>query len=135
LYADYENGAVWSPSKVDEDEAQRMVSAVRDVLDYGGPLVGPEFIAWLARLPDDVRPKRDEFFGRIFSAAAQGDYEAMISAIENEYSEMEGFSEMLEEDARRLAQNRASLQSSGTTKARPHSQTKARGKRKRPRRR
>lgn len=135
LYADYEKGAVWSPSKVGEDEAKRMVSAVRDVLDYGGPLASPEFIAWLARLPDDVRPKRDEFFGRIFSAAAKGDYESMVSAIENEYSGLEGFREMLEEDARHLAQDRATLVPSGAAKAKPRGQNKARRKRRRPRRR
>lgn len=38
------------------------MTAVRDVLDYGGPLADPEFISWLASMPEDVRPEVDAFW-------------------------------------------------------------------------
>jgi AbiV family abortive infection protein len=117
LYADVEDGAVWNPSKVSENEARRMVSAVRDLLDYGAPLVSPEFISWMVRMPDDVRPERDAFFTRFFDVVAQGGYEAAMAFIEDEISKLPGLAEMLEEDAQRLALDRFSA-SSQVTKAR-----------------
>jgi hypothetical protein len=44
-----------------------MAAVVRDLLYHGGPLVQPDFIFSLTRMPDDVRPQRDALWGTLIA--------------------------------------------------------------------
>jgi AbiV family abortive infection protein len=115
LYADFTDGVVWNPSQVTEDEARSMAVVVRDVLDRAGPLASPEFIAWLAHTPDNAGPERDALLGRVIAAVGKGGAQAIVEALQEEYSKMDGLAEMLAEDERRVAQeDRVATRRAGT---------------------
>lgn len=117
FYADYRDGVIWRPSQITERQARRMVADVRDVLYHGGPLLDPEFLSWIANLPEDVRPMRDEFWDHVTEAFREGGYRAMSLVFQAELSKLEGLAEMLEEDAHRIALNNA-VTASGSMTAR-----------------
>ncbi len=110
LYADLSDGVIWSPDQVTKSEAARMVATVRGLLDHGGYLADPEFIAWLAQSTEEVRSHVDAFRGRFISGWQLGGPEGMVAAVEgymDEIGAIEGLREMMqEEDARRLAESR-----------------------------
>ena len=88
-----------------------MVETVRGLLDHGGYLADPEFIAWLGQRPEDVRSHIEAFWGRFISGWQLGGPEGMAAAVEgymHELGAIEGLREMMrEEDGRRLAESRA----------------------------
>jgi hypothetical protein len=92
---------------VTKPEAARMVAVVRGLLDHGGPLADPEFIAWIGQSPEDMRSHIDVFWGRFISGWQLAGPEGMAAAVEGHMDEIgaiEGLREMMqEEDARRLA--------------------------------
>jgi len=107
FYADYRDGVIWRPSQMTERQARRMVADVRDVLYNSGPLLDPDFISWIANLPDDVGLIRDEFWDHMTEAFRQGGYRAISQTLQAEFSKLEGLAQMLEEDAHRIALNNA----------------------------
>ena len=111
------------------DEARGMVAAVRDLLDRGAPLVDPEYIGWLASMPDDVRPLADAFWEHLIAGWQQGGYEGMASAMQEEFAKMDGLAQMLEEDAKRLALDRARADRQGDVRRQPVRQSRARRRR------
>jgi len=112
LYADLSNSVIWSPDQVTRSEAARMIATVRGLLDHGGHLADPEFIRWLVQGTEEVRSHVDAFWGRFISGWQLGGPEGMAAAVEgymDEIGAVEGLKELMqEEDARRLAENRAS---------------------------
>jgi AbiV family abortive infection protein len=110
LYADLSDGIIWSPDQVTKSEAARMVATVRGLLDHGGYLADPEFIAWLAQGTEEVQSHVDAFWGRFISGWQLGGPDGMAAAVEgymDEIGAVEGLREMMqEEDARRLAESR-----------------------------
>jgi AbiV family abortive infection protein len=110
IYADLTDGVVWEPAQITRDEARGMVAAVRDLLDYGGPLADPEFIAWLAAMPAEDKPLVDAFWVRLLSGWEQAGYDGMADAVKGfieEIASVDELREMLQEDGRRLAIDRA----------------------------
>jgi AbiV family abortive infection protein len=110
LYADLTDGVIWSPDQVTKSEAARMVAIVRGLLDHGGYLADPEFMAWLGQSPEEVRSHLDAFWGRFISGWQLGGPEGMAAAEDymDEIGAIEGLREMMqEEDARHLAERRA----------------------------
>jgi AbiV family abortive infection protein len=106
IYADIRDGEVWDPANITRKEAKAMVAAVRDLLDCSGPLADPEFITWLASIPEDVKPERDAFWGKLLSGWELGGYDGMAAAFQgfiNEIGSMEDLRQVFQEDARRLA--------------------------------
>jgi AbiV family abortive infection protein len=110
LYADLSDAVIWSPDQVTKSEAARMVATVRGLLDHGGYLADPEFIAWLGQSMEEVRSHVEAFWGRFISGWQLGGPEGMVAAVEgymDEIGAVEGLREMMqEEDARRLAESR-----------------------------
>lgn len=106
IYADIVDGVIWDPARITREQARNMVAAIRDILDYGGVLTDPEFIAWLAAMPEDVKPERDAFWSRVISGWELGGYDGMASAFQEFIEEIGSVDEMRQmfgEDARRLA--------------------------------
>ena len=111
LYADLSDGVIWSPDQVTKSEATQMVATVRGLLDHGGYLADPEFIAWLGQSPQDVRSHVDTFWDRFISGWQLGGPEGMAVAVQgymDEIGAIEGLRQIMqEEDARHLAESRA----------------------------
>jgi len=88
-----------------------MVATVRGLLDHGGYLADPEFIAWLGQSPQDVRSHVDTFWDRFISGWQLGGPEGMAVAVQgymDEIGAIEGLRQIMqEEDARHLAESRA----------------------------
>jgi hypothetical protein len=87
-----------------------MIVTVRGLLDHGGYLADPEFIAWLGQRPEEMRLHLDAFWSRFISGWQLGGPEGMATAVEgymNEIGATEGLREIMQEDdARRLAVSR-----------------------------
>ena len=83
IYADIRDGVIWDPARISREQTRSMVGAIRDILDYGGVLADPEFIAWLAAMPEDVKPERDAFWVRIMSGWEQAGYDGMAGAFQH----------------------------------------------------
>jgi len=49
-----------------------MTDTVRGLLDHGGPLADPEFIAWLASQTQEVLEVKDMVWGRFIGGLQQG---------------------------------------------------------------
>ena len=106
IYADVRDGVVWDPASITREEARAMVVGVRDLLDYGGALADPEFIAWLAAMPAEDRPVVDAFWVKVLAGWEQAGYDGMATAFQgfiNEIGSMDEMRQFFEEDARRLA--------------------------------
>lgn len=126
FYADCEDNVIWSPSQVTRDEAKTIVTAVHELLDRGGPLIQPEFIAWLADLPDDVRPLVTALWEQMLGGWETGGYEGVAEALQEEFAKMDGLAQILEEDAKRLALDRARADRQGDVRRQPVRQSRAR---------
>ncbi len=106
LYADVLDDTVWEPASVTADEATRMVVTVRGLLDHGGQLADPEFVAWLASQTQEVLEVKDMVWGRFFAGLQQGGPEGMFASLRSlldETGAAEGFPQMIREQARRTA--------------------------------
>jgi AbiV family abortive infection protein len=106
IYADLRDGVVWDPASITREEAKTMVAAVRDLLDYSGLLADPEFITWLANMPEDVKPERDAFWDKLRKGWEQDSYAGMARALQGYMEELgaiEGLREMWADDVRRVA--------------------------------
>jgi AbiV family abortive infection protein len=106
LYTDLIDDTIWEPSSVTQDEASRMVLTVRKLLDHGGFLVDPEFIAWLTSQTQDVLEIKDLVWGRFFAGLQQGGPEGMFASLRSlmyETGAAEGFPLMIQEQAQRAA--------------------------------
>jgi hypothetical protein len=63
-------------------------------------------ITWLAAMPEDVKPERDAFWGKLLSGWELDGYDGMAAAFQgfiNEIGSMEELRQVFQEDARRLA--------------------------------
>lgn len=110
LYADLLDGSVWDPASITKDEATRMLGIVRGLLDHGGHLADPEFIAWLASKTQDVLQVKDMVWGRFFTGLQQGGPDGMLASLRSLMDEIgatEGFPLMIREQAQRTAIARA----------------------------
>ena len=79
---------------------------VRSLLDHGGQLADPEFVAWLASQTQDVLKVKDMVWDRFFAGLAQGGPEGMFASLRSlmdETGAAEGFPQMIREQARRTA--------------------------------
>jgi len=65
-------GSIWESASISKGEARRMLSTVRGLLDDGGHLADPEFIAWLASQTPDALQAKDLLWGRLFTGLQQG---------------------------------------------------------------
>ena len=102
FYADLLDGAVWEPASVKLDEARHMVGTVGSLLDHGGALADPEFIAWLASTDPDALGAKDALWGAFFSGFQQGGPEGMFAALRSlmdETGATEGLPRMIREQA------------------------------------
>jgi AbiV family abortive infection protein len=109
LYADLLDGTVWDPVSVTKDEARRMVFIVRSLLDHGGHLADPEFIAWLASQTQEVHQVRDMWWGRFFAGLQEGGPDGMVASLRrlmDETGATEGLPQMIREQAQRAANAR-----------------------------
>ena len=106
LYADLLDGTVWDPALVTKHEARRMVAIVRGLLDHGGHLADPEFIAWLANETQEVVEVKDLVWGRFFTGLQQGRPDGMLASLRrlmDETGATEGLPQMIREQAQRAA--------------------------------
>jgi AbiV family abortive infection protein len=106
LYADLPDGTVREPASVTKDEATRMMATVRGLLDHGGLLVDPEFIAWLANQTPDVIEMKELVWGRFFTGLQQGGPEGMLASLRtlmDETGAAEGFPQVIQEQAQHAA--------------------------------
>jgi AbiV family abortive infection protein len=106
LYADLVDGTVWEPAEITKDEARRMLVIVRGLLDHGGHLADPEFIAWLASETRDVLQIRGHLWSRFFTGLQQGGLDGMLASLRSlmdETSATEGLPLMIREQAQRAA--------------------------------
>ena len=102
FYADLLDGGVWKPASVKLDEARHMVGTVRTLLDHGGALADPEFIAWLASKDPDALGAKDTLWGAFSSGCQQGGAEGMFAALRSlmdETGATEGLPQMIREQA------------------------------------
>lgn len=106
LYADLHDGTLWEPASVTKDEARRMLVIVRGLLDHGGYLADPGFIAWLASETPEVVQVRDLLWGRFFAGLQEGGLDRMLGSLRglmDETGATEGFPLMIREQAQRAA--------------------------------
>lgn len=106
LYADLHDGAVWDPASITKDEAGRMLVIVHGLLDHGGHLADPGFIAWLASETQEVVRARDLLWGRFFTGLQQGGLDGMLASLRSlmdETGATEGLPLMIREQAQRAA--------------------------------
>jgi AbiV family abortive infection protein len=106
LYVDLLDGTVREPASVTKDEAQRMVAIVRSLLDNGGYLADPEFIAWLADETQEAVQMKELAWGRFFTGLQQGSPEGMAASIQllmDETGATEGLPMMVREQTQRAA--------------------------------
>ncbi len=106
LYADFKDGIVSSPSQITQSMARDMVSVVRDVLVRGAPFAEAGFISWVADLPEEIRLEVDTMFRTLADTQGQEGPEAAVAFMQVEFSKLDGFIEMLEAEAQRLALTR-----------------------------
>lgn len=106
LYADLLDDTVWEPASVTADEARRMVVTVEGLLDHGGQLADPGFVAWLASQTQEVLEVKDMVWARFFAGLQQGGPEGMFASLRSlmdETGAAEGFPQMIRKQARRTA--------------------------------
>jgi AbiV family abortive infection protein len=106
LYADLLDGTVWDPASISKDEARRMLVVVRGLLDHGGYLADPGFIAWLASETQEVVQARELLWGRFFTGLQQGGLDGMLASLRglmDETGATEGIPLMIREQAQRAA--------------------------------
>lgn len=118
LYVDLLDATVWEPASVTKDEAQRMVTIVRGLLDNGCYLTDPEFIAWLTDETQEALEIKQLVWSSFFTGLQQGKPDGMVASIRalmNETGATEGFPMMVREQAQRAALARAA----GTKRAQP----------------
>jgi AbiV family abortive infection protein len=113
FYADVADEVIWDPASISKDEARQMIATVRRVLDEGGMLADPEFIAFAVSGPPDFRSVMEAMFGVLLKgiedgpekmAAALQEFMNQLGATPDELRKM-----MLEEDARRTASARHAI--------------------------
>jgi hypothetical protein len=106
LYTDIDGDGIWDPARITREQAKGMTAAVRAILDTGGFLADPEFITWLAAMPEDVKPEVDAFWTKLLQGWEAGGYDGMADAIQEAMTEagaIDGMGEMLREQDARLA--------------------------------
>lgn len=102
FYADLLDGAVCEPTSIKLDMARQMVGTVRSLLDHGGPLADPGFIAWLASQTPDALEAKDMAWSRLFAGLQEGTPDGMLASLRtfmDETGAAEGFPQMIREQA------------------------------------
>jgi hypothetical protein len=87
-----------------------MLGIVRGLLDHGGYLADPEFIAWLGSGTQDVLQVKDIAWGRFFAGLQQDGLDGMLTSLRSlmdETGAAEGLPVMVREQAQRAAIARA----------------------------
>ena len=128
LYVDLVDGTVVSPAAITKDEATRMVATVRGLLDHGGPLADPGFIAWLASSAQDVTEVRGLWWSKVFTGLQQGGPEGMLASLGtlmDETGMTEGFPAMIQEQAQRASAARAAIRKRPQPRRLPRSRRRA----------
>jgi AbiV family abortive infection protein len=128
LYVDLLDGTAWEPARITKGEAQRMVTIVRGLLDNGGYLTDPGFVAWLADETPEVLTIKQLVWGRFFTGLQQGGLEGMVAsmrALMDETGATEGFPMMVREQAQQAVLARAAGNKRIQPRKLPRSQRRA----------